>query len=127
MPAPMARASATDRRINSFETAQSSPIPRWAGSMASATEKPSDLHSFCHRHEVPRERCIAHDVFEEQFPLDLEGVLELSIVGYVHPLGTEIDGVWNVRVPDGSRRVHAALHFALTQTGHRTAMRAVHL
>src|SRR5579859_1801945 len=66
-------------------------------------------------------------MLEEQFPLDLEGVLELSIVGYVHPLSTEINGVWDVRVPDGSRRIHAALHFALTQTSHRAAMRAVNL
>ena len=37
-----ARAAATERRMSSFAPAQSSPIPRWAVSIASATAKPYD-------------------------------------------------------------------------------------
>ena len=36
------RASAMERRINSLLVSHPSPIPRWAVSMASATESPSD-------------------------------------------------------------------------------------
>ena len=72
-------------------------------------------------------RGVFGDVAQEHFPLDFEAVVEVGVVGDVGPAVAEGDGVGDVGVPDGARRVDAMLDAALAQAGDRAAECAVDL
>src|SRR5579863_3964809 len=58
-------------------------------------------------------------------PLQLETVLIGDVIGHFFPLIIEVHALWDVRVPDRSRRVDPMLRKAARQTGDRRAVRAV--
>src|SRR2546430_478327 len=77
--------------------------------------------------DVVRERLVRRDVTQEHLPLDLESVVEPSLVGNVLPLGVVVAGARHVGVPHGPWCLVAALYLADAQAGNGTPGRAVHL
>ena len=71
-----------------------------------------ELDAFRAFHEIPGEVAFPCDVLQEEFPLDLEGVLAGDVVGHLLPAGIKVDGLRNIRVPNGFRRIHPGLREA---------------
>src|SRR5258708_39002061 len=67
------------------------------------------------------------DVFQEELPLGFEAVVKRLIVGTVLPVLSKLEGVFDIRVPDWTWRIHAVLRPAFPQAGYGAAQRAVHL
>ena len=73
------------------------------------------------------EWCVFGDVFQEQLPLGFEAVVKRLIIRHVLPVLAEVEGVFDIRVPDRSRCIHSMLCPALPQAGDGAAQRTVHL
>ena len=61
-----------------------------------------ELDAFRSFAECPFERGVDDDVFEEHFPLDFEGVVEVELVGDFGPVCVVVDGGVDVWIPDGA-------------------------
>ena len=86
-----------------------------------------ELNSFGAFDQIVDERRAQLDVLQKQFPLNFEGVFEYLIVGDMLPSGAEVDGVGNVRVPDGFGSVGAMLDAAIAQAGDGAAVGAINV
>src|SRR5271170_6906802 len=85
------------------------------------------LHATSSFQKVMRECRIFGNVFQEQLPLDFEPVVEDLIVRNLLPVLPKAEGVFDVWVPDRSRRVDAMLRSTFTKAGNGAAECAVHL
>jgi hypothetical protein len=67
------------------------------------------------------------DVFEEVLPLGLEAVVVGFLLRHLVPIFIEVDGLRDVRIPDGFRCVSVVLDVDITQTCHGGAAGAIYL
>src|SRR5690606_5651602 len=72
-------------------------------------------------------RIVGDDVADELLPLRLECVLEHLVGGYVEPLGAEVGGFDEIRIPDRLGCRLAGLDATTVQTGDRRSEGAVDL
>ena len=86
-----------------------------------------ELHAFGSFPQGPGEGGVEGDVFQEQLPLDFEGVVVAGGVGGFVPAGVKVQRAVDVGVPDGFRRSSGVLGPALAQANDGGATGAVHL
>src|SRR2546428_3127983 len=76
-----------------------------------------ELHALGALAETVSERLVPRDVTQKPLPLDLERVVEWSLVGDFLPLPVVARGSPHIGVPHRPRRLAAALPPALPQAG----------
>ena len=86
-----------------------------------------ELHALSSLKQRPWEGCVRDHMFEEELPLNFEGVVKDPIGRHDLPGLEEVDGAGDVGVPDRHGRKGILLHHTLAQTGHRAALCPVHL
>src|SRR3989441_11962865 len=86
-----------------------------------------ELHALGALAEIVSERLVRRDVTQKHLPLDLERVVERSLVGNFLPLPVVVDDARHIGVPHRPRRLAAALCLAPPQAGDSTARRAIDL
>ena len=83
---------------------------RWAELKPHLHAQFGQLHALGAFEERVGERLVGDDVAQEEFPLGLEGVVVILIVGHAGPSVEEVDGLRDVRVPDGPGGGAVGLH-----------------
>ena len=64
---------------------------------------------------------------EEEFPLDFEGVVVGFLIGDFGPAFVEVDGLGDIRIPDGARGVSVVLGPDIAEAADGGAFGAVDL